>query len=236
MARRAARSADALETYWELTKRPLLNLWFILPPLLFFHVGTFFQPTASRAPNDVLRFLQWFGAASWLLPPLLLMTVLAFQAYMRRDRLEFRPRVLLLMLAEAVVWTAPFLLLAQFRARGPAVDATDLFAKALDSVGAAVYEEFLFRMVFISAILAFFVDLLKWRREIFVCLGVVLGAVLFGLYHFSPVTPEPFRGPDFMFLMAAGLLWGIAYLTRGFGIAVGAHVAWNLYLLVRLPV
>ena len=89
-------------------------------------------------------------------------------------------------------------------------------------------------MVFLTAFTAFFVDLLKWRRDAFEIAGVVLGAVLFSLYHFMPGAPETFSWGVFIFRTAAGLLWGIAYMTRGFGVATGAHIAWNMYCFARM--
>lgn len=224
----------ALETYWTLTRRPLLSLWFILLPLLAYHVGALIHPTMLRAPNDLLRFLEWFGAASALLPPLLVVVVLALQAYFRHDPFEFRPQVLAIMAGESLLWASPLMILGHFGTAEKPLQGANLLAAALESVGAGVYEEFLFRMVFLTAFTAFCVDLLKGRRDLFVSIGVVVGALLFSLYHFLPGAPEPFSLGKFSFLAVAGLLWGIAYTTRGFGVAVGAHIAWNMFWFVRM--
>ncbi|MCY2925319.1 MAG: CPBP family intramembrane metalloprotease [Planctomycetota bacterium] len=234
MARRSARSPLEMETYWTLTKRPLLCLWFILLPLLAYHVNALIRPTTLRAPNDLLRFLAWFGAASAVLPPLLVIVVLVVQAYRRRDSFEFRPGVLALMAAESLLWASPLMILGHFGPADNSLRGASLLSAALESVGAGVYEEFLFRMVFLTAFAAFCVDLLKGRRDLFVSIGVVVGAVLFALYHFLPDAPQPFTWQKFFFLASAGALWGIAYVTRGFGVAVGAHIAWNLYWFVRM--
>ncbi|MCY2931328.1 MAG: CPBP family intramembrane metalloprotease [Planctomycetota bacterium] len=225
-----------LETYWTLTKRPLLSLWFILPPLLAYHLGALFLPAPMglRANYDLLRFLRYFGAASAVLPPLLVLFVLGVGAYVRRDRFEFRPRVLGVMVVESLVWAGPLMILGHFNAADRVLHGgRELLASALQSVGAGVYEEFLFRMVFLTAFTAFFVDLLKWRRDAFVTAGVVIGAVLFALYHFLP-GGNTFNWGSFIFLTAAGLLWGLAYMTRGFGIAVGSHIAWDIYCVIRM--
>lgn len=224
-----------LETYWVLTRRPLLNLWFLLPLLAFFHIGNAFLPSTSRAPNDVLRFLGYFGAVGALLPAGLIVATLLIQVHMRKDRWELRPGVLGLMSLESLVWAGPFIVLAQVAARRRPVGGGEFLGKAIDAVGAGIYEEFLFRVVFLSAVLGFFVDLLRLRRDLFACIGVIAGAVLFALYHFTPITAQAFNWPEFNFLTAVGLLWGIAYVTRGFAVAVGAHVFYNLYyILTRL--
>ncbi len=36
---------------------------------------------------------------------------------------------------------------------------------------------------------------------------------------------------DFIFLAVAGTLWGALYVYRGFAVAVGSHIVWNLYAL-----
>lgn len=223
-----------LETYWTLTKRPLLSLWFILIPLAAYHVSALIHPTMLRAPNDLLRFLAWFGAASAVLPPLLVILVLAVQASIRHDPFELRPKVLALMALESLVWASPLMILGHFGPADTTLQGASLLSAALESVGAGVYEEFLFRMVFLTAFTAFCVDLLKGRRDLFVTVGVVVGAVAFALYHFLPDAPRSFTWGAFSFLTAAGLLWGIAYVTRGFGVAVGAHIAWNVFWFARM--
>ncbi|HHH76044.1 MAG TPA: CPBP family intramembrane metalloprotease, partial [Phycisphaerae bacterium] len=89
---------------------------------------------------------------------------------------------------------------------------------------------------FISLFLLLFVDLLGLKKESYVTVAaVVIGAVLFGLYHLPVASNVPIGAMDtpwvrFIERVPMGVLWSIAYIYRGFGIAVGGHVAWNIFV------
>ena len=225
------------ESYAEQAHRPWYGLVFVLPLLVIFHAGTAYlgYPSRSRAHRDIRWLFDFFGVAGEHIPGLAVVGALGAQHLLRRDRWDLSGRVLAGMLGESLLWALPLVMLDALVARAFALSAetASRFAASngpmlLFYVGAAIFEEFLFRLVLISLALLFFVDLLGLKKEIISGGAVVLGAVIFGFYHFS-AAHRAFQWAEFAFLAGAGVYLGVIYVFRGFAVAVGAHVCFNLY-------
>jgi membrane protease YdiL (CAAX protease family) len=98
-------------------------------------------------------------------------------------------------------------------------------------MGAGIYEEFLFRLVGIGLIMLICVDLLKGPRGAVAAVAVVATSLIFSLYHF--LGPEAFSWRLLVFRAGAGAYLAALYITRGFGVAVGAHACYNVLLVLR---
>ena len=235
MAKRSRPSVFWDEGYVRLTQRPLNCLAFILVPLIVYQAYTLRYGTELLAPRDVARLLRYFGATAGVLPPLLIVVVLLLQHLTHRHPWRIQPTVLGGMLIESVLWVVPLFSLNYFTSRllaaGASTRPTAWLQQVLQAVGAGIYEEFLFRLVFISLVLLIFVDVLELRRDVAAVSAVVLGAVLFSLYHFSHAQltgQTAFAWGHFTFRTLAGVYLGGLYVCRGFGIAVGTHAFWNV--------
>ena len=84
------------------------------------------------------------------------------------------------------------------------------------------------RLGLIGLLLVVFEDVLGTPRRTAVAIAVGLSAVAFMAYH-------PLRGEGggimpsrVVFYLGAGVYFGILYAARGFGIAVGAHAAYDI--------
>jgi len=103
------------------------------------------------------------------------------------------------------------------------------------SCGAGVYEEFLFRMLFMG--------FLAWvLRTVFAARGfgmrlaaALVQATLFAAFHHLPGIQEEFEAGVFAFRLAAGVYFAFLYWERGFGVAAGAHAAYDLLTVVAWP-
>ncbi|HUU23658.1 MAG TPA: CPBP family intramembrane glutamic endopeptidase [Phycisphaerae bacterium] len=235
MPKRSSSSVFWEEGYVDQTLRPLNSLIFVLIPLAVYHLYTLRYGTELLAPRDVGRLLRYFGATADILPPLLILVVLALQHTIHRYPWRVQPTALAGMLVESVVWVVPLFSLNYFVDRFLAAGATSqptwAARQILQALGAGIYEEFIFRLVFISLTLLIFVDLLSLRRDLSALAAVLLGAVLFSLYHLSgdqlTGTASPPWG-ELAFRTLAGIYLGGLYVCRGFGIAVGTHAFWNV--------
>ncbi|HUS90660.1 MAG TPA: CPBP family intramembrane glutamic endopeptidase [Phycisphaerae bacterium] len=224
------------EGYVRQTQRPLTCLAFILLPLAAYHACTLRYGTDLLAPRDVARLLRYFGATANVLPPLMIVVVLLLQHVVHRHRWRVQPAVLAGMLAESALWVVPLFSLNYLTSRlllaaGAAPHPAPWLQQVLQALGAGIYEEFIFRLVFLSLMLLLLVDLLELRRDLAAVGAVVLGAILFSLYHFSAgqlTGSAPFPWGHFVFRTLAGIYLGGLYVCRGFGIAVGSHAFWNL--------
>jgi len=237
MAKRPSSSAFWEEGYVRLTQRPLHSLLFILIPLVVYHIYALRHDTELLAPRDVGRLLRYFGATAGVLPPLLILVVLALQHVIHRHPWKVEPIALAGMLIESAVWVLPLFALSHFTGRflsaGTATRPASAVRQVLQALGAGIYEEFIFRLVFLSLMLLILVDLLSLRKELAAVAAILLGAMLFSLYHLSRdqlsgVAAFPWGGAIFRAL--AGAYLGGLYVCRGFGIAAGTHAFWNIWV------
>ena len=236
------------DTYRRHTLCPLNSLVFIAPMLLLFQVGAAIYGTSLLAPQDLHKLLKYFGATAAYLPAVTIVLVLLLQHVFHKDPWRIQPKVLAGMFGESILWMIPLIalihlsgrLMAHQAASGPAGErlAEGLFQQIILAVGAGIYEEFLFRLVFISMTLLIFVDIFGLKKDLFAMLAVFVGAVVFSLYHLSAeqlTSLSTFPWVEFIFRGVAGVYLGGLFIFRGFGVAVGAHAFYNLYVVFSQP-
>jgi membrane protease YdiL (CAAX protease family) len=208
-----------------------------------------------RAHSVLLAFFQDFGVAGRFLPAIALVAVLIVWHILNNDRFRVRPTVLLGMAAESLVLTIPLVVfigllqMAFGHAAQPAspaslpgafqlTSAADPLAKlpwkpaVTISLGAGLYEELLFRMIGILALHLIFVDLAKMSERVGTTLAVILCAAAFAAYHDVIGPGGEIDIPKAISLMAAGLYFGGVFAIRGFGLAVGVHVIYDVCVLL----
>ena len=95
-------------------------------------------------------------------------------------------------------------------------------------MGAGVYEELVFRLILICLIVMIGADLLRLSPRRTMLAAVVISALLFAAHHHPPVGSEPFDPTRFLFRLGAGLFLGALFVHRGYGVAAGTHVVYNL--------
>ncbi|MFA6133769.1 MAG: CPBP family intramembrane glutamic endopeptidase [Phycisphaerae bacterium] len=225
--------------YARLTLRPLYCLAFIAPLMIFFQIGAMFYRTSLLAPEDLGRLLGYFGATAAYLPPLFIVAVLFIQHLAHGDNWQVRPGVLAGMAGESVAWMVPLVAMNLMTGRLLSQAATHgslqhVYQQILVAVGAGIYEEFIFRLVFISVVMLVMVDLLGLKKEAVAIGAILVGAGLFSLYHFSGrqlTSGESFPWAEFVFRTLAGVYLGGLYLFRGFAISVGTHTFFNLMVI-----
>jgi hypothetical protein len=206
--------------------------------LAVFHLGNLWWRTDLLAWEDVHGVLAFVGVtASWL-PALVLVVILLVQHIMRRDPWEFQGGTLLGMVLESLAGVAPLVALGvlterMWRHQALAMPASFGPAQQIVSgVGAAVYEEFIFRMLFIGLVLLVFVDLLGLDKAVVTTVVLLVSAAVFSLYHFplQRISGGTFPWKDFLFRALAGVYLGGVFLTRGLGVAAGTHAFYNIYV------
>jgi hypothetical protein len=225
--------------YRRRTQRPLNSLLWLLPMLAVFHLGNLWWNTDLLAWQDIHRVLAFVGVtASWL-PAVVVAIVLIVQHILRRDPWQLQGFTLLGMVFESAIGIVPLVAMCALTDKiwAQAVGgAADSVAKQIVSgVGAAVYEEFVFRMLFIGLVLLIFVDLLELDRHVVGTIAIMISAAVFSLYHFDrqQLTAATFPWKDFIFRALAGVYLGVIFLTRGLGIASGVHAFYNIYVTLR---
>lgn len=240
---RAARRSAALlpvlrpvwQTYAEATPRPLYCLLFLFPLIATYEFGALLLrplvwPERQLVAHSVIQqCLSWFGAyGAWLPALALVLTLLGWQI-LGRFSWRVRPWVFAGMTLESLVLTVPLLVLGQvmLQAGGPPAG-DDPRAWIVLSLGAAVYEELVFRFALIFGAAQLLQAAFGWSRSVGLNVALVGAALIFAGCHFTPVGSEPFTWKHFILLTTAGGYLGLVFVHRGLGISTGCHAAFNL--------
>jgi hypothetical protein len=173
----------------------------------------------------------------WLLPAALVVALLVWQAFDLREW-RFPPVSLLGMAAESVVLAVALVGLSKLvdlgfvviERTGPPVLATGAghpAAALIGYLGAGVYEEALFRLTLVPLV---FVVLrgLQTPQVLASATAVTASALLFSLAHHAGTPGEAFTWFAFIFRWLAGVYFAWVFVVRGFGVAVGAHTAYDV--------
>lgn len=239
--------------YAEASRRPLEILFFLLPMLVLHEVGLLrwlrtgggvVDVVAHDRLSNLLRVAgvkaEHLGVPLLSLPAIgLVLTLLAWQV-IGRFAWIVRLSAVAGMHLEGVAMAVPLAainLLASGRLGGDAAALgaladRDTLTRVTVAIGAGVYEELVFRMGVMGAVHMLLSDIAGWKGPGAWITAVVASAVLFAGYH---ALGDRAGGPGawgFSFLVLAGAWWGLLYHWRGFGIAVGAHVAYDLTVLL----
>jgi Type II CAAX prenyl endopeptidase Rce1-like len=237
----------ARRSYWSVTRRPLPCLAFVAPLLLAYELGVLWlggpSAEALRTGADawMRKGLGSLGLTDhWLLPGVLVVMLLVWQAFSRRDW-RFHPLSLLGMAFESLVLAVALVGLSKLvdlgfvaleRTGSPtlAVTATgsgSWLAPLVGFLGAGVYEEALFRLTLIPLIYMMLRGL-QTPRVLASSVAVTASALLFSLAHHAGMPGEAFTWYAFIFRWLAGVYFAWVFVVRGFGVAVGTHTAYDI--------
>lgn len=246
MGKRRTPANSLLGDYWQQSQLPLASLFFLLPLIGLYELGTLIYAT-DRAQGTVryiyarslLRdFFEWFGVTGYYLPGLIVVVVLLTWHLAKRAPWRFEPRLYGVMWVESLLLALPLFvfMLALFRQPAPqwmvlARDggmgqATPWQAQMVFSIGAGIYEELLFRLIAIALLHMVLVDVLALPKEVGAAGAIGLSALAFALYHFS--DRNPFDLGKCLFYTGAGIYLAGVYVLRGFGIVAGTHALYDV--------
>lgn len=242
---RGEAGGGGLEGYLQESQTPLASLWFVLPLLVLHEWGVRSYATLpgqgieyrNVAFTWVTQFLASCGATGRYLPALAVVAILVSWHFARRDRWVFDTPLLGLlggMVLESLALAAPLVgVYFLFGSAGPsfmAVGEWKLMASLY--LGAGVYEELVFRLGAFAVLSFLMLDVcgMSPRRG---AVGVVIvSAGMFAAYHMWGAAQYPY--PSLVFVAMRGLYYGIIFHSRGFGVSVGVHTAYDLlFLAVR---
>lgn len=241
--------------YWHDARRPLASLVFVTPFLIFYEVGVLLLgPQAVRNAADVwLRaLLDACGFGSYFLLPVLTCATLLGWHHATQQPWRVRTQVLYGMLVESLLFGFLLLLIAGWQysilrtllplRAGGTGPAASLFAVMVGYVGAGIYEELLFRLLLLPAVIGCY-RLIGMSPRLSLVAAILTTSLLFSAAHyqfelvivgrtFRTVWGEPFDWASFVFRFLAGLMFSLLFLYRGFGIAVGSHALYDLFTLL----
>ncbi len=223
-------------------RRPIVCLAFVLPMVFLYELGAIWLGRQSiRSGID-----QWFhqnlyqlGFGELVVLPIITIAVLVYWHHRKRDHWQFRISLLTGMFAEAIglglilFWAANAIDQLADGAQAPAATAVlsqnAWWANIVACVGSGIYEELVFRIGLLSVLIVGANKLFPGHLSAALT-GVIAVSLLFAALHYSVFNPagNPFEVSSFMFRFFASTVFCILFLFRGFGIAVGAHVAYDV--------
>lgn len=238
------------DRYFDRSRRPLEILALLAPLILVYEIGLLGAlrqqelVVTNRAHSTLLQFFHWVGIRgdhlllpAMSLPALAVVAVLlAWQVLSRRPWSLHLPTVAA-MAIESIATASPVVLLGWLTALIPATAGDSLIerlsvpGRISMAIGAGLYEEFVFRLMLVSLLHSLLKRLTPLGERGAVTLAVILAALAFSLHH--PVfRAEGFALHEALFLFGAGCWWGVLLVVRGFGIAVGSHAAYDLWVVL----
>lgn len=244
LARKPARKRSALsDHYWDITHRPLQCLVFLLPMVLAYEIGmailhgsTADGDRPALAAQQLLKwFFSLFGATGYYLPGAALIAVLMVWHLASHHPWRVAGQPLAGMAGESILLSIPLLLLNRWlpimqamSERGGVAAPNGRWDDLLLSVGAGLYEELLFRLIIITLLTMLFVDIMRLRQVTGVALSVIISSLAFAAHHYHPIGADAWSSKEFAFRAAAGAYLAAVFVTRGFGLAVGCHVTYDV--------
>ena len=227
------------------TLRPIVSLVFIVPILLVYELACIgFDQTAIRTGVDqwLHQFLSTMGIGPVIVLPILTAGVLLFLHHRNGDNWQMHPKTFLAMLVES----AGLGMILFFAARAYHLFAYDLEVTAVACsiagesnrhwlgdtfgyFGAGIYEELIFRLLLLPGLIVLFSKFLD-RKRTAMLLGLLVTSLLFAISHYNIINPAgtSFELSSFVFRFLASVLFCVIFIYRGFGIAVGTHVAYDV--------
>lgn len=227
------RSAAA-DDYWSLSRTPLTSLVFTLPLVLAYEGGVLWLGRGSpRNGADVWlrQFLDLIGFGSYFLLPVLTLLGLLAWHHIEHDRWRFSPAVLAGMAFESCVWAGVLVGLARLQDRlwplGIVDGVSGIFARFVGYCGAGLYEEVLFRLILLPVVV-WVLERAGLSTVAAACWSMILTSLLFSAAHYVGPLGDTFELYSFTFRTLAGIFFATLFVVRGFGIAAGAHAAYDM--------
>jgi hypothetical protein len=237
----ASRLNGPMLTYLKSTCHPWVSLLFLVPLLAAYEGGILWLGgdrtyVAAQADAWVRGLLENYGAAQVYAAPVVVIDVLLIWSWCRwSTRPEDPVTTCFGMAFESAIFA--FLLWQFSRNFGPIIDHLGVklevaakpapAAQILTFVGAGIYEEVLFRLGLFSVSWSILRSLhLPGAASLLI--AATLSALAFAAAHHVGKFGEPMQPYVFLFRVLAGLYFAGLFALRGFGIAVGAHVGYDV--------
>jgi hypothetical protein len=256
----AGLSLETSSDYWDEARRPLASLLFLAPLLIGYEAAVVSLAGAAQAGlrNGADAWMRgWlFGMGfqfPWILPAVVGVTLLGWH-FVRRDLAQFQVSTFLGMLAESLLFALALILCGQMlhSVMGePAPSAmvarwnvTPMQLRVISSVGAGLYEEFLFRLLLVPILLGA-IHLATRNQAASATLAVAVSSLVFAAAHYLPgdasaLSPAAYVDAletvwqqsdlwyGFLFRGLAGAAFGTMFVLRGFGVTVGCHACYDV--------
>jgi hypothetical protein len=230
----------AASSYFRLSRSPVYNLVLALPLLLTYETFALFLNQSDlygiRNSADVFLklFLAYVGIHGFFgFGAAMIVGLAVFRLIGGVPRLgTLRVGVLVCMLGESLVYSLLFGAVVSMMVRVFLSQPIplSLSAQILVSLGAGIYEEFVFRVLLLGVLVFILRRLLRLQQVLAYGMAALLGATLFSGFHYIGPFGDSFQLPSFLFRLSAGIILTGLYYTRGYGITAYTHSLYDLWI------
>ena len=148
---------------------------------------------------------------------------------------EVKFNFLFIMLAESMLWSfVLYFSLFKFMVLLMNPTGKTILQQVTLAIGAGIYEEFLFRVLLIAGLSGILGFVFMWDKTFKNIIAVVLSGGIFSAFHFMGEYGDFFSMELFLIRFFAGLILGVLYMYRGFGITAYTHSIYDLIVLIRM--
>ena len=233
-------------TYWSLSRSPFYSFVFTLPLFAIYEVMVLFlsqdQIVTLRNGADALvrQFLSLFGMWGFYVLSIAFMFVFMVVFLWQKQQWRItsvRGDYLIKMLIEGTLWGFVLYTILKFVPTFLMFPSgKDLSQQVILAIGAGLYEEFVFRVLFINIISMLLRIVFLWRKSWRIVTSILISAGLFSGFHFVGSFADVFDWSLFLYRAFGGILLGTLYVARGFGITAYAHMIYDLVVVFHLTI
>ena len=223
--------------YFDCVKKPVYNFLFVLPLLIIYEALILISATPIRNGADVIvkLFFNMVGIKTIIGFTLIIITIYAYIVFSKKENASetIYPVYFVFMFAESFLYalalgpivirlTEKVALAAQVPYQLGVVE------RIIASIGAGIYEEFVFRYLLITMFIYIFKKYFSLKTVHAAIFAIFWAAIIFSGFHYVGELGDKFDAVSFIFRFIAGIILSLLYFLRGFGIAVYTHAIYDL--------
>ena len=232
-----------IQDYLKKSKSSFYSFVITLPIFLVYELGIFLMRDTEfsyiKNGADVLieEAISTLGFDIFYISSSLFLLVFFIVAYYQKrnyDSFKIYKSYLFLMLFESLIYAS--LLLFFLGSMGlylMDISVENVQFNLILSLGAGIYEELIFRVfslfIFYRLVKFIFKSMNHFSAQFF---ALFLSSILFSLFHF--IGAESFTQDAFTIRFIAGILLGLLYINRGFGITAITHSFYDIFVIFQL--
>ena len=226
------------------SKTSFYSFLFTLPLFFFYEINIFFlswddilvvRNGADFLMRNILESFDIYGLYGLGLVFFLGLLVTYIFFIKEDQQQEVNVNFLFIMLAESMLWSVVlYFLLFKFMVLLMNPVGKTILQQVTLAIGAGIYEEFLFRVLLIAGLSGILGFVFMWDKTFKNIIAVVLSGGIFSAFHFMGEYGDFFSMELFLIRFIAGLILGVLYMYRGFGITAYTHSIYDLIVLIRM--
>ena len=233
-------------SYFLQTRSSFYSFLFTIPLFFIYEVGILFlskddilvvRNGADFLMRSILESFGIFGLYG--LGAIFLIGFIITYIYFFNDKSNksIRADYLFIMIFESVCWALVlYFLLSKFMLVLMNPIGKTITQQVTLAVGAGIYEEFLFRVMLISGLTGIIGFVFLWSEKVRKAAALIIAAGIFSAFHFMGDYGDFFSMELFLLRFFAGIVLGILYIARGFGITAYAHSIYDLIVLIQITI